>query len=96
MTKLRAVANLMQLIKSTPTRGEDGENIDIDIDIDEVVMVSYDPDMLRAKAYDLCQSMGIRPEPWCIRYPVMGNDEFQSVHEWSMKLSHEIGFIIEQ
>lgn len=92
MTKLRAVANLMQLIKSTPTRGEDGENIDID----EVVMVSYDPDMLRAKAYDLCQSMGIRPEPWCIRYPVMGNDEFQSVHEWSMKLSHEIGFIIEQ
>lgn len=94
MTKLRAVANLMQLIKSTPTRGEDGENIDIDID--EVVMVSYDPDMLRAKAHDLCQSMGIRPEPWCIRYPVMGNDEFQSVHEWSMKLSHEIGFIIEQ
>ena len=92
MTKLRAVANLMQLIKSTPTRGEDGENIDID----EVVMVSYDPDMLRAKAYDLCQSMGIRPEPWCIRYPVMGNDEFQSVHEWSMKLSHEIDFIIEQ
>ena len=92
MTKLRAVANLMQLIKSTPTRGEDGENIDID----EVVMVSHDPDMLRAKAYDLCQSMGIRPEPWCIRYPVMGNDEFQSVHEWSMKLSHEIGFIIEQ
>ena len=92
MTKLRAVANLMQLIKSSPTRGEDGENIDID----EVVMVSYDPDMLRAKAYDLCQSMGIRPEPWCIRYPVMGNDEFQSVHEWSMKLSHEIGFIIEQ
>lgn len=94
MTKLRAVANLMQLIKSTPTRGEDGENIDIDID--EVVMVFYDPDMLRAKAYDLCQSMGIRPEPWCIRYPVMGNDEFQSVHEWSMKLSHEIDFIIEQ
>ena len=92
MTKLRAVANLMQLIKSTPTRGEDGENIDID----EVVMVSYDPDMLRAKAYDLCQSMGIRLEPWCIRYPVMGNDEFQSVHEWSMKLSQEIGFIIEQ
>ena len=82
----------MKLIKSTSTTGEDGENVYTD----EVVMISDDVDSLRAKAYDLCQSMGIRPEPWCIRYPVMGNDEFQSVHEWSMKLSHEIGFIIEQ
>ena len=57
----------MQLIKSTPTRGEDGENIYTD----EVVMISDDPDMLRAKAYDLCQSMEIKPEPWCSRYSVM-------------------------
>lgn len=51
--------NLMQLIKSTPTRGEDGENIYTD----EVVMISNDPDMLRAKAHDLCQGMRIKPEP---------------------------------
>lgn len=84
--------NLMQLIKSTPTRGEDGENIYTD----EVVMISNDPDMLRAKAHDLCQGMRIKPEPWCSRYPVMGNNEVQSDHEWVMTLSNGIGFIIEK
>lgn len=42
---IQTLENLMQLIKSTPTRGEDGENIYTD----EVVMISNDPDMLRAK-----------------------------------------------
>ena len=82
----------MQVIKSTPTRGEDGENIYTD----EVVMISNDPDMLRAKAHDLCQGMRIKPEPWCSRYPVMGNNEVQSDHEWVMTLSNGIGFIIEK
>ncbi len=86
-----SLENLMQLIKFTPTGGEDGENIYTD----EVVMISDDPDMLRAKAHELCQGMGIKPESWCSRYPVMGNDEVQSDHEWVMKLFNGIGFIIE-
>lgn len=60
------------------------------------VMISNDPDMLRAKAHDLCQGMRIKPEPWCSRYPVMGNNEVQSDHEWVMTLSNGIGFIIEE
>ena len=80
----------MQLIKSAPTRGEDGEKIYTN----EVVMISDDPDMLRAKAHELCQGMDIKPEPWCSRYPVMGNDQVQSDHEWVMKLSNDIDFII--
>ena len=82
----------MKLIKSTPTRGEDGENIYTD----EVVMISDDLNMLRAKAHDFCQDMGIKPEPWCSKYPVMGNDEIRPKHEWVMKLSNGIGFIIEK
>lgn len=82
----------MQLIKSTPKRGEGGENIYTD----EVVVISDDPDMLRAKAHELCQGMGIKPEPWCSRYPLMGNDEVQSDHEWVMLLSNGICFIIKQ
>ena len=82
----------MKLIKSIPTRGEDGENIYTD----EVVMISDDVDSLRTKAHDLCQAMEIKPEPWCSRYPVMGNNEVQPDHEWVMKLSNDIGFIIEK
>ncbi len=82
----------MKLIKSTPTRGEDGENIYTN----EVEMTSGDPSSLRARAHDLCQVMGIKPEPWCSRYPVMGNEEIRSDHEWVMTLSNGIGFIIEK
>ncbi|WP_208943646.1 hypothetical protein [Paracidovorax avenae] len=82
----------MQLIKSTLLQGEDGENICTD----EVVMISDDPDMLRAKAHELCQDMDINPGTWCSRYPVMGNSEVKSNHEWVMKLSNGVGFIIEQ
>lgn len=82
----------MKLIKSTPTRGEDGENIYTN----EVEMISDDPSSLRAKAHDLCQVMGIKPEAWCSRYPVMGNEEIRSDHEWVMKVGNGIGFIIEK
>lgn len=81
----------MKLIKSTPARGEDGENTYTN----KVEMTSDDPNSLRAKAHDLCQVMGIKLEPWCTRYPVMGNEEIRSDHEWVMTLGNEIGFIIE-
>ena len=84
--------NLMKLIKSTPTRGEDGENIYTD----EVVMTSDDLSTLQAKAHDLCQCMGIKPEPWYSRYPFGGNNEIPSDYERVMKLSNGIGFIIEK
>ena len=83
---------MMKLIKSTPKRGEDGENIYSD----EIVMISDDPEILRAKAHELCQGMGIKPGSWCSRHPVMGKDKVQSAHEWIMKLSNDIGFIIKQ
>ena len=82
----------MKLIKCTPAKGEDGENIYTD----EVEMISDDPSKLRAKASDLCQSMGIKPEPWCSRYPIMDNEKIKSDHEWLMKLGNGIGFIIEK
>ena len=80
----------MQLIKSIPERGEDGENIYTY----EVLMISDEPEILQAKAHALCQGMDIKLEPWCTRYPVMGNDQVQSDHEWVMKLSNGIDFII--
>lgn len=82
----------MKLIESIPTKGEDGENIYTN----EIEMTSDDPSSLRARAHDLCQVMGVKPEPWCSRYPVMGNEEIRSDHEWVMKLSNGIGFIIEK
>ncbi len=82
----------MKLIKSTPTRGEDGENIYTD----EVVMTSDDLSTLQAKAHDLCQCMGIKPEPWYSRYPFVGNNKIPSDYERVMKLSNGIGFIIEK
>ena len=82
----------MQLIKSTPTIGEDGENIYTD----EIVMISDDFIKLQTKADDLCRSMGIKPALWCGRYPVMGNNEIPSEYERFMKLSNGIIFIIEK
>ncbi len=82
----------MKLIKCTSVIGEDGENIYTD----EVEMISDDPRKLRAKANSLCQSMGMKPEPWCSRYPVMGSAEIKADREWVMKLGNGIGFIIEK
>ncbi|WP_338496599.1 hypothetical protein [Delftia tsuruhatensis] len=82
----------MKLIKFTPIIGEYEENIYTD----EVEMISDDSSKLRAKANALCQSMGMKPEPWCSRYPVMGSAEIKSDHEWVMKLGNGIGFIIEK
>ena len=82
----------MKLIKCTPTSGENGENIYTN----EVEMISDDPSELRSKADALCQSMGIEPEPWCSRYPVMASADIKSDHEWVMKLGNGIGFIIKK
>ena len=82
----------MKLIKCTPIKGEDGESSHTNA----VEMISDDPSKLRSKASDLCRLMGVEPTPWCSRYPIMGDKEIKSNHEWIMKLSNGVGFVIEK
>lgn len=82
----------MKLLKCTPTKGENGENNYTNV----VEMISDDPNELKSKANDLCQLMGVKPAPWCSRYPIMGVKEVKSNDEWIMKLSNGVGFIIEK
>ena len=82
----------MQLIKSTPTRGEDGENIYTD----EVLMISDDPCALKAKAHELCREMGINPESWYARHPIMGSRTTRANYDKVMILANGIGFIIKK
>lgn len=82
----------MQLIKSTPTKGEDGENIYTD----QVLMISDDPSALKAKAHDLCREMGINPESWHSRHPIMGIRTTRENYDKVMILGNGIGFIIEK
>ena len=81
----------MKLLKCTPEKGEDGENNYTNV----VEMVSDDSNELKSKANDLCRLMGVEPAPWCSRYPIMGDKEVKSNHEWIMELSNGIGFVIE-
>ena len=82
----------MKLLKCTPTKGEDGENNYTNV----VEMISDDPNELKSKANDLCRLMEVKPAPWCSRYPLMGAEEVKSNHEWIMKLSNGVGFVIEK
>ena len=82
----------MKLLKCTPTKGEDGENNYTNV----VEMISDDPSELKSKATDLCRLIGVEPAPWCSRYPIMGDKEVQSNHEWIMELSNGISFAIEK
>ena len=82
----------MKLLKCTPTKGEDGENNYTNV----VEMISDDPSELKSKANDLCRLMGVELTPWCSRYPIMGEKEIKSNHEWIMKLSNGVGFVIEK
>jgi hypothetical protein len=82
----------VKLLKCTQTKCEDGENIYTSA----VEMISDDLNMLKSKARDLCQQMGVEPTPWCGRYPIMGEARIESTHEWVMELSDEISFVIEK
>ena len=82
----------MKLLKCAPTKGDDGENNYTNV----VEMISDDPSELKSKATDLCRLMGVEPAPWCSRYPIMGDKEVQSNHEWIMELSNGISFAIEK
>ena len=90
--ELRALGTQMKLLKCTPTKGEDGENNYTNV----VEMISDDPSELKSKATDLCRLIGVEPAPWCSRYPIMGDKEVQSNHEWIMELSNGISFAIEK
>ena len=82
----------MKLLKCISTKGDDGENNYTNV----VEMISDDPSELKSKATDLCRLMGVEPAPWCSRYPIMGDKEIKSNHEWIMELSNGIGFVIEK
>ena len=82
----------MKLLKCTPTKGDDGENNYTNV----VEMISDDPSELKSKATDLCRLMGVEPAPWCSRYPIMGEKEVKSNHEWIMKLSNGVSFVIDK
>ena len=82
----------MKLLKCTSTKGDDGENNYTNV----VEMISDDPSKLKSKANDLCRLMGVEPAPWCSRYPIMGEKEVKSNHEWIMKLSNGVSFVIDK
>lgn len=82
----------MKLLKCTPKKGEDGESNYTNV----VEMISDDLNDLQYKANDLCRLMGVEPAPWCSRYPIMGEEEVKSDHEWIMRLSNGVGFVIEK
>lgn len=82
----------MKLIKYTPKKGEDGENIYTNI----VEMTSVDSDTLKSKASDLCRIMGIEPAFWESKYAVMGAKEIQTNYREIMKLNNGIVFAIDK
>lgn len=64
--------------------------------INEVEMISDDPNELKSKAHELCRNMEIEVSPWGSRHPIMGKEEIKSNPEWIMQLSNGIAFIIEK
>lgn len=82
----------MKLVKCTPTKGEDGENIYTNV----VEMVSDDTKTLKLKAQHLCQLMEVEAAPWVGKYPIMGEARIKSTDEWVMQLKNGIAFVIEK
>lgn len=82
----------MKLVKCTPIRGEDGENIYTNV----VEMVSDDTQSLKLRAQHLCQLMDVQATPWVGKYPIMGEARIESTTEWVMQLKNGIVFAIEK